>query len=149
MLNPYQAPNLEAVRYEFRQQKEAARQAVKGPAIGLIAVSCLSLFMGLVTIVWDTILIATDPQSFDDLPLGAGGFVVKTVWGLIILANSGFAIWAGFSLQKLRQHQLCWLAGILACIPAIGPCFCLGIPFGIWAIVVLNRSDVADAFDHG
>jgi len=145
--NPYQTPNLAAVRSEFRQQKEGARQAVKGPAIGLIAISSLSAFLGLVTIFWDTLLFAIDPQYFDDLPFGAAGFVFKTVWGLIILANCGFAIWAAISMQRLQQHQLCLLASIMACIPPISPCFCLGIPFGLWAAFVLNRSEVAEAFD--
>ena len=147
MLNPYQAPNLEQVRYDFRQQREAARHAVKGPAIGLICAASLSLIMGLGCIVLDMVLLATGLAEVGEPQFHQVQLVVRTVWGLIICANCVFAIWAGISMQKLRQHQLCWLASIMACIPVIGPCFCLGIPFGIWAIVVLNRTDVAEAFD--
>ena len=99
MLNPFQAPNPEAVHHEFREQREAARQAVNGPAIGLIAVSSLSLFMALVTIAWDTILFASDRASFDDLPMGQTGFVIKTVWGLVLAASNGFSLWG--SIQML------------------------------------------------
>ena len=28
----------------------------------------------------------------------------------------------------------------IACIPCLGPCCLLGIPFGIWAFIVLTRS---------
>lgn len=147
MLNPYQAPNLAAVRYEFRHQKEAARQAVKGPAIGLICVASLSLLLGLLGMALDVVLLTSGAAKLADPEFHELQIVVRTVWGLIILANSGFSMWAGISMHRLKQHQLCWLASIMACIPAIGPCFCLGIPFGIWAVVVLNRPEVAESFD--
>jgi hypothetical protein len=147
MLNPYQVPNLEAVRYEFRQQKEAARQAVKGPAIGLICVASLSLLLGLDCIMLDALVLMAGVAEIGEPQFHGVQLVVRTVWGLVICANCVFAIWAAISMQKLQQHQLCWLASIMACIPAIGPCFCLGIPFGIWAVIVLNRPEVDEAFD--
>jgi hypothetical protein len=146
-LNPYQVPDLEAARHEFRGQRETARQAVKGPAIGLICVAALSLFMGLGCMALDAVMLGSGAANLGDPQFHMYQLVVRTVWGLIICANCGFSIWAGISMQRLQQHQLCWLAGILACIPAISPCFCLGIPFGVWAIIVLNRSEVYDAFD--
>jgi hypothetical protein len=38
-------------------------------------------------------------------------------------------------------------AAIVACIPCLSPWVLLGIPFGIWALVVLCRRDVQAAFD--
>lgn len=146
MVNPYASPNPLSSR-RAKTSRESARRLLQVPAIGLIAVSSISLFMALLTLVWDMALFASDPTSFDDLPLGQTGLVVKTVWGLIIAASNGASIWGGIQMLRLRQHQLCWLASLLACIPVIGPCFCLGIPFGAWAIIVLNKSDVADAFN--
>ena len=132
-----------------RASREAAQRSLKGPAIGLIAVSALSLFLALLTIVWDTILLMSGSDNFDDLPLGSSSFAFKTIWGLVLVASNGFSLFGGVQMLRLQQqqHQLCWLAAVLACIPVIGPCFCLGIPFGVWAIIVLNRSDVTKAFD--
>jgi hypothetical protein len=37
-------------------------------------------------------------------------------------------------------------ASIIAIIPCFGPCCCLGIPVGIWALVVINKPEVKSAF---
>jgi hypothetical protein len=47
---------------------------------------------------------------------------------------------------RLRTRWLAMTGSILAVIPVIGPCFCLALPFGIWAIIVLLLSDVREAF---
>jgi hypothetical protein len=104
--------------------------------------------MALLTIVWDTILYTSGTDNFDETPAGNYGFAVKTIWGLLIVVSNGFSLFSGVQMLLLRHRRLCWLGAILACIPVIGPCFCLGIPFGIWAITVLSRSEVAEAFDE-
>jgi hypothetical protein len=39
------------------------------------------------------------------------------------------------------------MAGSIAALVNLGNCCCLlGLPFGIWALVVLSRSEVRDAF---
>jgi hypothetical protein len=37
---------------------------------------------------------------------------------------------------------------IMALIPLMAYCYLLSLPFGIWAIVVLRRPDVRDAFER-
>jgi hypothetical protein len=149
MNNPYNVPDLHAVRIQHHQLKEAARMAVRGPAIALISVASFGLLVGLLALAADMVLLAVGAaEHFPDPELKRMQIVIRSIWGLVMVANAGFIIWAGISMLRLQQHQLCWLAAILACIPAIGPCFCLGIPFGIWAITVLNRSEVSEAFDR-
>lgn len=69
MVNPYASPNPFSSR-RAKTSRESARRLLQVPAIGLIAVSSISLFMALLTLVWDMALFASDPTSFDDLPLG-------------------------------------------------------------------------------
>jgi len=38
------------------------------------------------------------------------------------------------------------VASILAMVPCISPCCLLGIPIGIWALVVLMKPEVQQAF---
>ena len=148
MSNPYNVPDLDALRYQHHHLRETARTAVRGPAIALISVASVGLLIGLLALAVDVVLLASGAaDQFPNPELKRAQIIVRSVWGLVMVANAGFILWAGIQMLRLRQHQLCWLAGILACIPAFGPCFCLGIPFGIWAIVVLNRSEVAEAFD--
>ena len=47
---------------------------------------------------------------------------------------------------EIRRLLLFVTASILAVIPCLSPCFILGIPFGIWALVVINQADVKEAF---
>jgi len=37
-------------------------------------------------------------------------------------------------------------AAIVACVPFCSPCVVLGIPFGIWALVVMAKPEVRAAF---
>jgi len=46
----------------------------------------------------------------------------------------------------LRNYEFAFLAAILAMIPCVTPCCFLGLPFGIWAVIVLRKPGVKDAF---
>jgi hypothetical protein len=38
---------------------------------------------------------------------------------------------------------------IIACVPCCSPCCFIGIPFGIWALIVLNDPVVQEWFSAG
>ena len=46
----------------------------------------------------------------------------------------------------LRYWRFRRLAAICACIPILSPWLIVGIPFGIWAVIVLNLPSTADEF---
>lgn len=46
-------------------------------------------------------------------------------------------------LKSIRQS---WLAAVLSCIPGVSPFFILGIPFGIWSIVLLRNDRIRNEF---
>ena len=50
--------------------------------------------------------------------------------------------------SKLRSRGLAMTAAILAMIPCFSPCCLLGLPFGIWALVVLSKPEVQSQFDR-
>jgi hypothetical protein len=133
------------------------------PAVGLIVTGILGVLLQLGSIVNELLgnplqqamldfLAAQgmDTASFDSLPLSGGllfgtQFVLQLVMGLVFLALSGFVAWGGFQMLRQRHHSACIAAAIAACLPC-SACCCLGLPFGIWAIVALNRADVRSAF---
>ena len=61
--------------------------------------------------------------------------------GLAILVLMG-----GIKMNKLESYSLAMAASIIAVIPCFSPCCLLGIPIGIWALVVLNDPNVKSAF---
>lgn len=88
--------------------------------------------------------------SMDSLPLSGGllfgtQFVLQLVMSLVVLALYGFVTWGGFQMLRHRHHSACMAAAIAASLPC-SVCCCLGMPFGIWALVTLNRADVRTAF---
>ena len=45
-----------------------------------------------------------------------------------------------------RNYRLAYTVAILSVIPLVSPMIICGIPFGIWALIVLHRRDVKAAF---
>ncbi len=82
------------------------------------------------------------PRIFEVLfARGAIFFGVDLVPNLFILI-------AAIGMIGLRWRGVTLTGSILAVIPCFSPCCLLGIPIGIWALVVLNQADVRQAFQR-
>lgn len=58
-----------------------------------------------------------------------------------------FLIYAAWHLQSRRSYAVAMTGAVISVIPCLGsPCCLLGVPFGIWALVVLNDDAVKAAF---
>ena len=73
---------------------------------------------------------------------GPVGITIKVIG----LAISALILFGAIGMQKLTGHGLALTAAIVAMIPCFSPCCVLGLPFGIWALVVLNRPEVKSQF---
>lgn len=62
------------------------------------------------------------------------------------LVTSVLAIFGGLQMRNLRLYGLAIGASIVAMIPIAGPCCCIGLPVGIWSLVVLMKPEVKSAF---
>jgi hypothetical protein len=60
------------------------------------------------------------------------------VFGIVIIVGS-------VKMIRLKSHGLATVASVLALLPC-GPAWLLGLPMGIWSLMVLNRRDVKAAF---
>ena len=49
-------------------------------------------------------------------------------------------------MKKLESYGWAMTASILALAPCISPCCLVGLPIGIWALVVLAKPEVKSAF---
>ncbi len=68
---------------------------------------------------------------------------------ILLVAGAGLnllAIVGGFGMQRFSRYGLSMAAAVASVIPLATGCCVTGIPFGIWALVVLNRPDVKAAF---
>lgn len=133
---------------------------VKGPAIALVIVGVIGLLFGLFGILNSVLGLGLGmaqmeqlKQSGEELPewalwlVGGGAGVMQIVANLVGIACSAFVVYAGLQMQALKNHTLCQVASVIAMIPCISPCCCIGLPIGIWALLVLNKSEVRQSFN--
>jgi len=128
-----------------------ALQMVQGPAIGLIVTAVLGFLggaLGLIMNLAGVTLGALEGQQSQDMPQWAsmlsGGFgIVQSILGLIL---SVVIVLGALKMKKLESYTFAIVATIIAMVPCISPCCIVGLPIGIWALVMLNKPEVKEAF---
>lgn len=127
---------------------DAARM-VAGPAIGLIVVASVALALVLLNLV----LTVSGANTFQMEKFGGQapeivkfmqgpGAIIGVVIGLVIY---GLVLFGAIKMKKLESYGLAMTASILALLPCSACCL-VGLPFGIWALVVLSKPEVKSAF---
>jgi hypothetical protein len=129
----------------------AAAQAVRGPAIGLIVTGILSGFLALAAAASSIAGFVFGDDRWDYYGRyrpgeGVVGLGVSLTMAATWLLVAGFILYAGLQMSRLRSRELCLVASVLAMIPCTACCCVVGIPMGLWALIVLNRPDVRAAF---
>lgn len=65
---------------------------------------------------------------------------------IIGIAVSIFIIFGAMKMKKLESKGMAMAAAIVAMIPCVSPCCLLGLPLGIWALIVMNKDEVSSQF---
>jgi hypothetical protein len=133
---------------------EEAARAVSAPAVCLIVAAILGMLNSAVGVVLNLAGVTLtgfglpkDPQFAEfERAMQLFGGTLGVLGGLISLAVGGFILWGAFRMMKLRSYGLAIAISVVSMIPCVSPCCCLGLPFGVWALVVLARADVKAAF---
>ena len=133
--------------------QSAALAALQGPAIGLLVTGILGAVMGVLGIFGNLLGMSFSkfmpPQAvpgFNPAAFNAllGGTAV--VSGLVHIALAGVIIYGALQMKKLVNYRMAMAASILALVPCVSPCCMLGLPIGIWALVVLVKPEVKSMF---
>lgn len=137
--------------------REAALSAVKGPAIALIVMAGLGIMFFLYGAIGNfrggAMMHQQPPanlppewQSFYQSMEKMGG-PVSGVFDLFFAAMNGLVLYGAIKMLRLESRTLAKTACIIAMLPVTTFCCCiLGLPFGIWGLVVLNKPDVKSHF---
>lgn len=116
---------------------DRARRAVREPAIGLMITGILNWVMLAIVFIYLSRSLLEGMMGNDELR-----------WLIPVIAvlgiGSGLIVMGGLKLLRLENRSLVTLAGIAALL--IGPGYFIGLPIGIWALAVLQRREVKDAF---
>lgn len=131
------------------------RNQVSGPSVGLLVTGIIGAIFslgGLISLgigTGITSLAGFGSDWMDEIPynieeLWEGTFAMGS--SLVGLLVAGFIIYAALKMKDLEQWGLAVAASILAMIPCISPCCVVGLPIGIWCLVVLTRPEVKNTF---
>ncbi len=140
---PFAAPGMEGPQ----QKVQAAGTAMV--ALGVICL-CLGAFSTLSHLFsWGPDLsgLPAGPEfnglrEFLEMMTGGFGLAID----VMMLGLSAVILLGGLKMLKLRNYGLCVAAAVIALVPCLSPCCCLGLPIGIWALVVLLKPEVKSAF---
>jgi hypothetical protein len=133
---------------------EQLRKQVRGPAIGLLVVGIVNwVLMPFILMIGLPALSRSRGAGLAHVPFGqpelfAVALSKFAVIGLVaapfILCS--FVIYAALKMMRLESYGLAIAAAIVAMF--VTPGNCAGFPLGIWALVVLSRHDIREAFQQ-
>lgn len=130
------------------------REMVSGPATALMVTGILCVVLSIVGLIMNLTgagfrpppgEIPPEMQQFFQLMEQMQG-PVAIVGSVINLGISVLLIIAGQKMRALESFPLVVTGAILAIVPCLSPCCCIGIPVGIWVLVVLFKPEVKSAF---
>ena len=146
--------------------REAALEAVKNPAICLILTGLFNILLslyGAFEAVFSPVDIdqqmaavpqfndpevqkfLSDPQVHHFLHLLYSPAILLTN-DLFTLAMSILVLVGALRMKALRSYEFSFIAALLALLPCVTSCCLIGLPFGIWAILVLRRPGIKGQF---
>ena len=138
---------------------ERARRLLKGPSLALLLMGTVGLVITLSGFVARDWLVDALVRATSTLP-AAGPADQLGLWktersrslglrdyarGLAGVAINGVMIAGALAMRRLENRNLALAAATFALIPC-QCCCCVSIPFGVWALLMLNRPEVKQSF---
>ena len=144
--NPYASPAF--APFQSPDPREQVKGRVIAPAIALIVVGVVGLAVSLFNFGFsftEPVIDPNAPEFIQGMQAGATGPVVAVVQGIFCLVNL-FLIGGGVQMARFRTWGISLAASVLAMLN-FGTCCCIvGLPVGIWSLVILLQPDVKAAF---
>jgi predicted Zn finger-like uncharacterized protein len=133
-------------RRRQRRRSYVAESAVSGPAIALMVSASLGMVCNIGYLIFRLLSeIFVSVPALTNQPGYWFGFIGAITAAIIGVLMSIMVLIGAVKMKKLRNYGLALTSSILSMLSPTCCCF-LGLPFGIWALVVLNNPDVKRAF---
>jgi hypothetical protein len=149
---PFPSPSASAAPVPVFEEtgRILALQQVSGPAVGLMVTAAPgfvgSLLFLVISFVGNTINSmqggGAAAMPWNQLFTGSVGVATRIISILVCV----FIFYGALKMRKLENHGLCMAASIVAMIPCLSPCCLLGLPIGIWAVVILSKPEIKQYF---
>lgn len=135
--------------------ESAIDEKMKVPAIGIITTGALGALISLAGV----IATLSGSNKVAELPPGlppeAAGLLKSYLsaiepfnfpLNLLALILSSLTLVAGIKMLQRRSYGLVMAGVIIGMIPCLSGCCCTGLPFGVWALIVLSNEEVRKSF---
>lgn len=153
--NPYQTPPLNVSQrpttaFTGRADMATAASRLAGPSIALMVTAGLCVFLSCIGFAGNIAQmggVGAPPNANQDqmaFLMFYGTFGIIT--GIVQLVVDGLIIYGALQMKDLKSYNWALASSIMAMIPCLGSCCVLTLPFGIWAVVVLQDIEVRQAF---
>jgi hypothetical protein len=142
---------------DMDEQPAPEFRRVTGPGYGMIVVASLALLTNCGGILAWNALTQNDPaparpagmsdadyESFKD-GQKAAPFIRAVFLGVPTILAYSLVFLAGMRMKELRNYNLAYFGSFLVMAPC-SIAFLVGLPVGIWSLVVLNDAQVKEAF---
>lgn len=141
--NPYASPD-----FSGTLPTTPPHQALRIPAILILIVTIpWTLYLAGISILVAIIDTSRHFRSGAYLDSNAWSEILWTiVMPIAVLTIEGVIIKGAINMLRMRNYKTAKSAAILCMLPICSAGFILGIPFGLWALIVLNRPAVKAAF---
>jgi hypothetical protein len=103
----------------------------------------LRLALAVFGITFGTAFIEKNPEMQKMMAMSG---TINGAVGALLLIIAAIVLWGAIKMRKLENYGLSLAAAIIAILPCTFPCCCIGLPIGIWALVVLSKAEVKAAF---
>lgn len=124
---------------------EAIRHRVWIPAVGLLVAGGIDCLAAVGFVLATVFSLLTRGFSGEFTTFGFQPGAARLVIVAVIAAYAVFVLLGGWNLMQLRSRRLAVTGSILALLP-FSPGFVVGLPMGIWALVVMRDEQVRAAF---
>lgn len=141
--NPYRSPNTSGPPLTRHQ---AALKRLSLPAVGLLFAStatCLGIGMGVLAC---ALLFYLEKKPYAGSPLQI--CLEFSPLYLVMLGCSAAVAYSAIQMRRGRRIHICFAGAILSLLPGFTPGLILGIPFGLWALLLLFHQDTRAAFSE-
>ena len=129
--------------------RSTALSKIGPPAIALAVVAGLDGLLCLASLGMNLLGIASTPlvdARGDERVAWFLSGIWGMAWALFGLGVSGFLLWGALRMRELASYPLALSVCIVSMVPCLSPCCLLGVPFGIWGLVVMHDQAVRPHF---
>jgi hypothetical protein len=135
--------------------ESAIDEKMKVPAIGIITTGALGALLSLYGVIATMLGSNKNAETPPGLPPETAALLNSYLsaiepfnlpLNLLALILSSLTLVAGIKMLQRRSYGLVMAGVIIGMIPCLSGCCCTGLPFGIWALIVLSNEEVRKSF---